>query len=386
MPVPANSASSIVRSVSSGLLTVPLLAVHLAFRLHPSSSSIPTAPAERLSSSSVTAIESLTWIWGAICCFLILIPLPLPYLPRFSLQLLVLMNVLLALGSVLSQVVCESEKQFRQWAVLLVAAAFARIALAGVAGEFQPWADAGLAIVLVTGFITLAPALRPRDIAWKSRLDACGSMFDRDFLVFAGATGSVLLGLYLFTNADRIASLRWADYVPANATVIGFEVHRNDFDSYQAAGLLARGLLWGTQPLLWILYADRVGLKKTTPASLRFFWIYLLVLVVGAFVLGFVMQPWAGTPLVNIFEKFGPTFAAITIPLGLLQGLGIFALASRRLPECYTFGACGAAYALVLAIFGGRPDIMLQLMFGLSLISMMIVLFVGVVRWGRKQK
>jgi hypothetical protein len=367
------------------MLAVPLLAMHWAFRLYPALPTTTSEAAQRLRASSVSAMESLAWVWGAICCVLILVPLPLPYLPRISLQLLVLMNVLIALGAVLSQSVCEGNGQFRRWTALCVAAAFTRVVLAGVLGEFRPWADAGLAVILLAGFITLAPALRPSDIDWKTRLDECRAMLNRDFLLFAGATCSVFLGIFLFTNADRIASLRWADYAPASTGVISMEVYRNDYDSYQAAGLLARGLLWGTQPLLWILYAGRVGLKKTTVASMRPFWIYLGVLVLGAIILGLVTQPWTGNLLATFLEKFGPTFAAIAVPLGLLQGLGIFALASGRYPECFTLGGCAVAYALALAIFGTRPDIMLPLMLGLSVIAMMIVLFVGVVRWGRKQ-
>jgi hypothetical protein len=368
-----------------GLYLMPLTALELALRLHSMQPATPREAALPLQRSSLTAIETLSWVWGAICCLLILIPLPLPYLPRFSLQLLVMMIVLISLGGVVSRTACDEARQLRHWAFLICAAALSRPVLAGVLGPFQPSADAGLAVVLVAGFIMLGPALRPRDVEWSSRIAACRALLNRDFLVFAGATGSVLLGLYLFTNADRIASLRWADYVPADNTVIGVEIPRNDFDSYQLVGLLARGLLWGTQPLLWVLYADRVGLKKTTSASLRAFWIYLAVLVVGAFAFGLLTHPWPGTPFQNIIEKFGPTFAVLMLPLGLLQGLGIFALASRRIPECYTLGVCGVVYALLLAIFGTRPDIMLPLMFGLSLVSIMIVLFVGVTRWGRKQ-
>ena len=40
------------------------------------------------------------------------------------------------------------------------------------------------------------------------------------------------------------------------------------------------------------------------------------------------------------------------VPLGLLQALGIFALASRRYPECFVLGACSIGYALILFFFG----------------------------------
>jgi len=73
------------------------------------------------------------------------------------------------------------------------------------------------------------------------------------------------------------------------------------------------------------------------------------------------------------------------IPLGLLQGIGMFSLASRRYPECFVFGVCSIGYAVVLYLAGRNPQIMPAYMFGGSLVSLMAVLFVGVVRWGRKQ-
>ena len=38
------------------------------------------------------------------------------------------------------------------------------------------------------------------------------------------------------------------------------------FDGYQTAGLLGRGLLWGTQPLLWVLFAQRSRQDRTQAA------------------------------------------------------------------------------------------------------------------------
>ena len=144
-------------------------------------------------------------------------------------------------------------------------------------------------------------------------------------------------------------------------------------------------MLWGTQPLLWIFYARRGPLAKTTPAALTPFWIYLGALVGGVIALSLLSRAWALGGALPFLQEFGPTFAIVMLPLGILQGFGIFCLASRRYPECFTFGGCSVAYALMLALFGHRPEIMLPYMFGMALVSVMLVLFVGVVRWGRKQ-
>jgi hypothetical protein len=369
-----------------GLMTIPLLAVHQAFHLYPSRPGIP-GPDARLDSiraSAVTVVETLAWIWGSVCFLLIFLPFPLPYLPRFSLQLVTLINVLLALGGIVSWTVCQGARQFRLWTILLIGAALIRVFVGGGLTAFEPWADSGLAAFLVAGFITLTPALRPRDTDWSARLKAFHAVWDRDFLLFVGATFSVLLGIYLFTNADRIVAISWMDLLSGRfLSSVGVQ---KGFDYYQASGLLARSLLWGTQPLLWILFAQRSRLDRTTPESLLFFWIYLGALSVGALTLGcLTAKSGLLNTLIPLSSAYGPTFAIVMIPLGLLQGLGIFSLASRRYPECFVLGACSIGYTVVLLWCGRRPEIILPYMFGGSIIALMIVLFVGVTRWGRKQ-
>jgi hypothetical protein len=71
--------------------------------------------------------------------------------------------------------------------------------------------------------------------------------------------------------------------------------------------------------------------------------------------------------------------------LGLLQALGIFSLASRRYHECFVLGGCGVGYTLLLYLAGRQPLLMPAYMFGGGLVSLTLVLFVGIVRWGRKQ-
>jgi hypothetical protein len=366
-----------------GLLTVPVLTLQKAMRLF--FARAQSTSLDRLRGSTVTITETFAWVWGACCVVLILLPLPLPSLPRFALELFTLMNVLLTLGAAISFIVCAEARQLRRWTLLVIGAGVARLVLSAWFTAYQPWAEAALGAFLVAGFVTLAPALRPREITTAERLRACASALDGSFLRFAAATLSVLIGIYLFTNADRIAALSWMNIRIGDANLPSAQL-QHIFDIYQATGLLARGLLWATLPLLWLLYAVRSKIDKTTPASLKFFWIYLGTLVAGAGALGLLAVK--GGPIDMLIPgagSIGPTFAAVMIPLGLLQGLGIFSLASRRYPECFVIGGCGIVYALVLAIVGRRPETMLPYMFGLSVVALMILLFVGVVRWGRKQ-
>jgi hypothetical protein len=42
-------------------------------------------------------------------------------------------------------------------------------------------------------------------------------------------------------------------------------------------------------------------------------------------------------------------------------------------------------YAVLLYLAGRQPQLILAYMFGSGLVALMIILFLGVVRWGRKQ-
>jgi hypothetical protein len=372
-----------------GLMAVPVLALHRAFthylaRRHAEGQ---RARIDTLRVSALVATETFGWLWGGLCLALVFLLLPLLELPRFSLQLFTLMNVLVAVGGLISCAVCErgQRQRLRLWTALLLFAAGARV-LAGAGLVWaEPWAESGLAAFLLAGFITLTPALEVRESGAGARWQACRAMWDKDFLLCASSTFSVLLALYLFTNADRIVTQSWFGVVTNNNLGL---INWPMFDSYQTAGLLARSVLWGTQPLLWIHFAQRARVEHSRAASLTFFWIYLGALVLGALVLGVLAKPLSELFCGARFQTTAmllPSLAAAMLPLGLLQGLGIFALASRRPPECFVLAACAIGYTVLLFLAGRQPLLMPAYMFGGGLVSTMIVLFVGVVRWGRKQ-
>jgi len=370
-----------------GLMTVPVLAVNQAFthyltRHHAAGQS---ARIDSLRAAALTVTETFAWIWGALCLplvFLLLWPLDLP---RFSLQLFTLMNVLIALAGLACWAVCQGGDQLlRHWTRLLAAAALARVLAGATLAWLEPWAESGLVAFFLAGFIMLTPILRSSETSAAMRWKACIAVWDRNFLLCAGATFSVLLPLFLFSSADRIVAQSWFGVATNNNLGL---VNWTLFDAYQSAGLLGRALLWGTQPLLWILFAQRSRLDHTTPASLTFFWIYVGALLSGAILLGCLAQPLSWLFCGGNFQStalFVPSFAAVMVPLGLLQALGIFFLASRRYPECFVLGGCGAGYTLLLYLAGRQPQLMPAYMFGGGVVSLMVVLFVGIVRWGRK--
>jgi len=370
-----------------GLLTVPMLAVNQAFThyLARHHAAKPGARMDSLRAAALPVTGMFAWIWAGLSLLLVFVLLPPLHLPRFSLQLLTLVNVVIALGGLVSWSVCQGNKQLRLWAWLLASAALARVVVGAGLGWQEPLAESALTAFLLAGLITLIPALLSREIDMATRWKACQAVWDRDFLLYAGATFSVLLALFLFSSADRIVAQCWFGVAANNNLGV---VNWPLFDAYQTAGLLGRALLWGTQPLLWILFAQRSRSDRTRATSLTFFWIYLGALVLGAILLGCLAQPLSRLfcgPDFQLTAHFVPSLAAVMVPIGLLQALGVFSLASRRYHECFVLGGCSVGYTLLLYFAGRQPQLMPAYIFGGGLVSLMVVLFVGVVRWGRKQ-
>jgi len=369
-----------------GLVTVPALSFHLALTHYLAQKHAPVRGEylRQLRASASIVVQTFAWISVALSFLLLPLVLPMLGLRHFPICLFTILNVLIATGSIVSAAICQSKKQLPLWTLLLVGAAVIRLILGGGLAWWQPWAESVLAAFLLAGLITLIPTLRQIEVepAWTKTWQ---SMRDRDFLIYLGATFSVVLALFLFSSADRIVAQSWFGS-PTNNN-LGF-VNWVDIDGYQTAGLLGRGLLWGTQPLLLLLFAQRSRLHHTTLASLKFFWIYLGALLFGALLLGLLGRPlswiFCGADY-QVSAGLVPTFAMVMVPLGLLQALAIFSLASRRYPECFVLGVSSVAYLILLYNVGRRPELMLAYMFGGALCSLMMVLFVGVVRWGRQQ-
>ena len=359
----------------AGLAAVPLLALNQAFAHYFARDHAPERRerVEALRAASPCVTEAAALAWGILLVPLLSVLLPRLGLPRFSVDLFTLLVVFITLGALVSGAI--SAHNPRLWAGLVLAAALVRLGASAFLSHDAPWAESGLAAFFLAGWITLVPALcRPE--TERGRHKAWAALCDRDFLLHLGATFSVVLAVFLFTSADRVIALsRFVN--PANN--LGY-ADLGLFDDYQTAGLLGRALPWGTQPLLFLFYAERSRLNKTTAASLRYFWIYLAALFAGAILL-ILLAPFLswlfGRTGDDAHGSFLPGFALTMLPLGLLQGLGVFALASRRHPECFVLGGSSVAYLLLLGFFG-QPFMM-----GGGIMALVLVLFVGIVRWGR---
>lgn len=336
-------------------------------------------------------------IGWSIACVVVLIPtLPLLDFPRVSLhffELLVVTTGALA--------ICARPATPIRWcAVIGIGAAVLRLGVSSWAGANWPLAESGLGALVLGALLAGLPALRDQPDpptlsgAWKIL---------RPSLVPGAAMISVGLALALFTNADRIAAqvnLGTPDSnnivnVPGSGAM--FADYRA-FDAYQAAALCPRWLLWGLIPLLGLLFRQRSALNRTTYASLRWFWIYLGALFIGlAFlVFGGSLADWVFNPpqpsgyrpsshswTYGPIGYFLPQLAMPFFLIGLLEGIAVFALASRRHIECFVLAACSIGYTVVVFMAGHHAQIMMSVMGGAALISLALVLFVGVVRYAR---
>jgi hypothetical protein len=327
--------------------------------------------------------------WGMVCLVFLFVALPELQLPRTSLQFFMLPVVAAGLLAICGRPVTPA-----RWCLIVgVTAAVLRLVVSAWVAADWPTAESGLAAFLLAGLVAGLPALR--DQPAPAALRGVWKLI-RPALVPMLAAGSVAFALALFTNADRIAAqltLGTADpdrvaSADSNGVPLVFVDYRL-FDDYQAAGLVARGLLWALFPLLGLFYVQRAQLPRTTYASLRWFWIYL-----GALLLGFVFLV-VGGPVANALFAFRlaepsggpsallPSFAGAFLVLGLVQAMGAFALASKRHIECFVLAACSAGYTALLFNTGRHESLMTGVMAGGALISLALVLLVGVVRYAR---
>ena len=159
-----------------------------------------------------------------------------------------------------------------------------------------------------------------------------------------------------------------------------------DLGLYTAAGLLGRALPMVVAPMLTVLFTSRSGHRTDSALreQLKLLGLYATGLAAGAAVLLLLRNFWVRM----IFGEYTPEAAAMVSRLavtmafvGLMQAVGMWALASRWLKVALLYGASGLGFWLVLLIWGKSPAVMLQLMpvaagvaFGLVFVSWLIAM------------
>lgn len=322
-------------------------------------------------------LRRFTWILSLVALVLIH-PLTVFFnFSRSSLMVVALACVPITMWSLLGSVWCAGLSRFKLLAGLNFGTMVVRIAAGMAMVYFLPKAESAVAATFVAGWVLASVVIfqRPQQ---EEVSEPAESPWNREFIIYLGAALLVGLGNFIFCFIDQLIAQR---YMPGE-----------ELGLYVAAGLLARAVFWGSQPLLVVYFTQRSGREHSSRGSIILWLIYVAVVVVGVLMLVVLKEPLCRLllgpgkihelgPMLGILKRF----ALVVVPVGILQGLGFYYLAAERLFESYLFGFLGLGYCTVLIVFGRSVEMLLSLMFGGAMLSLLVLLLVAVIRWGRSQ-
>ena len=231
--------------------------------------------------------------------------------------------------------------------------------------------------VLASAFALLANLIL---LFWRKDLSLHGepvSPWNREFVFYLIVSAAYVVGNYCFTVGDVLAMQRYF----SNA----------DSDAYTGAERLAAGLPAAVAPLLAVLFTNR-STEHTGEAlrnQLKLLGLYLVSLVAGAICL-YVLR----VICLKILGKYTPEAAGMIGPLavtmifvGLLQALGMWALASRWSKMALFYGVLGLGYLFTLLLIGKTPVVLLPTMniaAGIAFVALFIV-WLNAMRHGKSR-
>lgn len=322
-------------------------------------------------------LRRMTWILSIVALVLIQ-PLTVFFnFPRVSLMVVALACVPITMWSLLGSVWCAGLSRFKLLAGLNFGTMLVRIAAGMTMVYFLPKAESAVAATFVAGWVLASVVIFQRPPQEEST-EPVESPWNREFIVYLGAALFVGLANFIYCFIDQLIAQRYLD--------------GDELGLYVAAGLLARAVFWGSQPLLVVYFTQRSGREHSTRGSIGLWLIYVAVVVVGVIMLVLLKEPLCRLLLgPNKIHELQPMlailkqFTLVVLPVGILQGLGFYYLAAERIFESYLFGILGLAYCTVLIVFGRTVELMLSLMFGGAVASLLVLLLVAIIRWGRSK-
>ena len=288
---------------------------------------------------------------GSVAAALLVKPLSsFFHFPRPGLMLVALVCALGGLWGALVTTLCQGMGWFGRMAVLGLAVMALRLSAGSVMVWEHPAAEPA---VLASGVALLANLMWLR---WRRELPRKGdavSPWNLEFAQYLGVGAAWAVGCYCLTQGDLLVAQR--------------NFPGRELGLYTAAGLLARALPMVVAPMLAVLFTSRSGHRTASALreQLKLLGLYAAGLVAGAAALLLLREFWVRL----IFGQYTPEAAAMVARLaltmvfiGLMQALGMWALASRWLRVALLYGASGLIYWLVLLIWGKTPAVMLNLM------------------------
>jgi O-antigen/teichoic acid export membrane protein len=270
--------------------------------------------------------------------------------PRVTLLLAVIATVLVGLWAGFATTLCQGLGWFTRLAVISLVCAALRLGFG--AATTATWSIAELAITATTvSFLGNLLLLR-----WRGELrfgvaaeSPWNAELGRYFLIAAVSVG----GGYFLTQGDWLVAQR--------------HLTKQEAGDYGAAGIVARALLFGAGPFLTVLFTARSSGSNggSFGEQLKLVALYAAALFGGAAVI-YLFRDLA---VRLIFGQPSPEAALMVTRLtlamvfvGLIQMLGMWALASRWTRVAVLYGVVGLGYWLTLLLAGTNLERLLQIM------------------------
>lgn len=270
--------------------------------------------------------------------------------PRASLLLVAVVCVIAGLWGTFAVTLCQGMSWFRRLALIGVAGVALRLAYGWLSTLKFPLAEAAASASAVALLANLALLYWRRELIWQGHRE---SPWHWDFASYLLAAAACVGGGYCFTQGDLLVAQRYLD--------------GDTLGHYTAAGVLARALPMVVGPLLTVLFTSRSGHRKGSVVreQFRLLGLYALGLLVGAGMLtllrDFCVRLLFGTYTPEAAAMVG-RLAVTMLFVGLLQGLGLWALASRWTRVTLVYGVVGVGYWLTLLGWGTSLEGLLTIM------------------------
>jgi hypothetical protein len=303
-------------------------------------------------------------------------------IPRPSLTVAALVSLIIALWCGYASALAQGMGWFKRLALISLAVVAVKITLVWIFIQKHPVAETSVLAVAAGTLMTLAVFFWWRDLFKSSERI---SPWDRDFFRYLAVASAGVGAQWCFTQSDM--------------QVVGNFFAGADKDAYYGAVRIASALHLAVSPLLVVLFTARSGERagKSLAGPLGLLVLYAAGLAFGALVLYFArdvcIQFMFKRPFSEASAMIGP-LAITMIFVGLIQALGMWALASHWLKMGVLFGALGLGYWGVLLGVARQatptnghlpPAVLLKLMPAAAAVGFVIMLIVWIITLRRSR-
>ena len=271
-------------------------------------------------------------------------------IPRATLTLAALVSLLIGLWSGYASALAQGMGWFKRLALIGLASVAVKLAFVWIVTRRHPVAETSVFAVAAGTLLNFTVFFWWRDLFKPGERI---SPWDGAFFRYLALAAAAIAAQYCFTQSDSLVSLKYFS--------------KADQDAYAGAVSIASALHLAVAPLLVVLFtarsSERSGRSLSGPLSLLL--LYAAGLATGAFVLYFARDLAVKVFFTHPFPEASamlPRLAVTMIFVGLIQALGMWALASHWLKMCVLYGVLGVAYWATLLTVGLTPGALLNVM------------------------